>query len=114
MRISDWSSDVCSSDLLSQGGEFGFLLFTQAADALLVAPAAASLFSAVVTLSMMTTPFLMLFARGLEFSPGSDADRTSVVSGNSVSVRLDLGGSRFIKKNTFNTKQSKDKRLHII
>src|SRR3546814_2456524 len=74
MRISDWSSDVCSSDLLSQGGEFGFLLFTQAADALLVAPAAASLFSAVVTLSMMTTPFLMMFARGLEFSPGRDAD----------------------------------------
>ena len=60
--------------LLSQGGEFGFLLFTQAADALLIAPAAASLFSAVVTLSMVTTPFLMLFARNLEFSPGVDAD----------------------------------------
>ncbi|KTE20011.1 sodium:proton exchanger [Sphingopyxis sp. H050] len=60
--------------LLSQGGEFAFLLFTQAADALLIAPAAASLFSAVVTLSMVTTPFLMLFARNLEFSPGSDAD----------------------------------------
>ena len=57
-----------------EGGEFGFLLFTQAADAMLVAPAAASLFSAVVTLSMMTTPFLMLFARNLEYSPGSEAD----------------------------------------
>ena len=55
--------------LLSQGGEFGFLLFAQAADALLIDPAAASLFSAVVTLSMVTTPFLMLFARNLEFSP---------------------------------------------
>ncbi|PQM28104.1 sodium:proton exchanger [Sphingopyxis lindanitolerans] len=69
-----WSTAFGLGLLLSQGGEFGFLLFTQAADALLVAPAAASLFSAVVTLSMMTTPFLMLFARGLEFSPGSDAD----------------------------------------
>ncbi|WP_374524925.1 cation:proton antiporter [Sphingopyxis sp.] len=69
-----WSTALGLGLLLSQGGEFGFLLFTQAADALLVAPEAASLFSAVVTLSMMTTPFLMLFARNLEFSPGSDAD----------------------------------------
>jgi glutathione-regulated potassium-efflux system protein KefB len=45
--------------LLSQGGEFGFVLFGQAAAAQLVAPEAASLFSAVVTLSMVTTPFLM-------------------------------------------------------
>jgi len=58
--------------LLSQGGEFGFLLFTQAADALLIQPEAASLFSAVVTLSMVTTPFLMLFARNLEFSPTAE------------------------------------------
>ena len=58
--------------LLSQGGEFGFLLFAQAADALLIEPEAASLFSAVVTLSMVTTPFLMLFARNLEFSPTAE------------------------------------------
>src|SRR3546814_15065520 len=25
MRISDWSSDVCSSDLLCHGGDMGFL-----------------------------------------------------------------------------------------
>ena len=49
--------------LLSQGGEFGFVLFTQAQGALLVAPEAASLFSAIVTLSMATTPFLMALAR---------------------------------------------------
>jgi len=48
--------------LLSQGGEFGFVLFGQAAAAQLVAPEAASLFSAVVTLSMVTTPFLMKVA----------------------------------------------------
>jgi len=58
--------------LLSQGGEFGFLLFDQARSALLIAPEAASLFSAVVTLSMATTPFLMLFARRLEFSRDDD------------------------------------------
>jgi glutathione-regulated potassium-efflux system protein KefB len=49
--------------LLSQGGEFGFVLFGQAQAAQLIAPQAASLFSAVVTLSMATTPFLMSLAR---------------------------------------------------
>jgi len=49
--------------LLSQGGEFGFVLFGQAQTALLIKPEAASLFSAVVTLSMATTPFLMALAR---------------------------------------------------
>ncbi len=48
--------------LLSQGGEFGFVLFSAAQAALLIEPAAASLFGAVITLSMATTPFLMIFA----------------------------------------------------
>lgn len=64
-----WKGALGLGLLLSQGGEFGFLLFTQASDALLIAPSAATLFSAVVTLSMMTTPFLMLFARTLELAP---------------------------------------------
>ncbi len=67
-----WKTALGLALLLSQGGEFGFLLFTQAADALLIAPQAASLFSAVVTLSMVSTPFLMLFARNLEFAPDRD------------------------------------------
>jgi glutathione-regulated potassium-efflux system protein KefB len=46
--------------LLSQGGEFAFVLFAAARGALLIAPEAASLFSAIVTLSMATTPFLMM------------------------------------------------------
>ncbi len=45
--------------LLSQGGEFGFVLFGQAEAALLVSPEVASLFTAVVTLSMVSTPFIM-------------------------------------------------------
>jgi len=45
--------------LLSQGGEFAFVLFAAAQSALIIAPEAASLFSAIVTLSMATTPFLM-------------------------------------------------------
>lgn len=47
--------------LLSQGGEFAFVLFAAAQSALLIRPEAASLFSAIVTLSMATTPFLMMF-----------------------------------------------------
>lgn len=67
-----WKAALGLGLLLSQGGEFGFLLFAQASDALLIEPEAASLFSAVVTLSMVTTPFLMLFARNLEFAPDRD------------------------------------------
>ena len=62
--------------LLSQGGEFGFVLFAQAQSALLVEPQAASLFGAIVTLSMATTPFLLLIARRFGFAkpPGPTPD----------------------------------------
>ncbi|HEX8668482.1 MAG TPA: monovalent cation:proton antiporter-2 (CPA2) family protein [Allosphingosinicella sp.] len=46
--------------LLSQGGEFAFVLFGAAQNAMLIAPGAASLFSAIVTVSMASTPFLMM------------------------------------------------------
>lgn len=64
----EWTQAVGTGLLLSQGGEFGFVLFAQAQNAQLIAPQGASLFSAIVTLSMATTPFLMLFARRLEFA----------------------------------------------
>jgi glutathione-regulated potassium-efflux system protein KefB len=51
--------------VLSQGGEFGFVLFAAAQQAQLIEPAAASLFGAVVTLSMASTPFLMILANRL-------------------------------------------------
>jgi len=61
-----WTSSIRLGLLLSQAGEFGFVLFAQAASARLIAPEAASLFGAVVTLSMATTPFLMRFIDFLE------------------------------------------------
>ncbi len=67
-----WQQAIGAGLLLSQGGEFGFVLFAQAQNAYLIAPQAASLFSAIVTLSMATTPFLMLFARRLEFAQPRD------------------------------------------
>lgn len=51
--------------LLSQGGEFGFFLFGQASQAQLILPEATSLFTAVVTVSMLSTPFLMKIIDGL-------------------------------------------------
>jgi monovalent cation:proton antiporter-2 (CPA2) family protein len=56
------SASIIMALLLSQGGEFGFVLFAAAQSALLIQPEAASLFGAVVTLSMATTPFLMILA----------------------------------------------------
>lgn len=58
-----WRQALGLGLLLSQGGEFAFVLFAQAQDAQLIAPEGVSVFSAVVTLSMATTPFLMMFTR---------------------------------------------------
>ncbi|MEI9928840.1 MAG: cation:proton antiporter [Sphingomonas sp.] len=55
--------------LLSQGGEFGFVLFAQAQAAFLVENQAASVFGAIVTLSMATTPFLMMFTKRYRTEP---------------------------------------------
>jgi monovalent cation:proton antiporter-2 (CPA2) family protein len=62
----NWPRSIRLGLLLSQAGEFGFVLFAQATTAGLVLPAAASLFGAVVTLSMATTPFLMRLTDWLE------------------------------------------------
>ena len=69
-----WPRSVRLGLLLSQAGEFGFVLFAQAADARLILPEAASLFGAVVTLSMATTPFLMRLTDWLERREGTSAD----------------------------------------
>lgn len=58
-------ASIIMAMLLSQGGEFGFVLFAAAQQALLVQPEASSLFGAVVTLSMASTPFLMILAGNL-------------------------------------------------
>lgn len=68
-----WRQALALGLLLSQGGEFGFVLFAQAQDAMLIEPEAASLFGAVVTISMATTPFLMAFTRRFRAEPRSGA-----------------------------------------
>jgi monovalent cation:proton antiporter-2 (CPA2) family protein len=52
--------------LLSQAGEFGFVLFASAASGQLITTEQASLLGAVVTASMIATPFLMRFIGWLQ------------------------------------------------
>jgi CPA2 family monovalent cation:H+ antiporter-2/glutathione-regulated potassium-efflux system protein KefB len=71
----NWRSALALGLLLSQGGEFGFVLFAQAQSAWLIEPKAASLFSAIVTLSMVTTPFLMMATKRIREMPVSKETR---------------------------------------
>lgn len=69
-----WRPALALGLLLSQGGEFAFVLFAQAQQGLLIAPETSSLFGAIVTLSMAATPFLMMAtARIREPAKGSEA-----------------------------------------
>src|SRR3546814_13326465 len=88
MRISDWSSDVCSSDL-----QFDATNAKRVTDAINAAiPNSAS---------MIDGASIAIRASGNgdeRMRLMSKIDRKSVVSGKSVSVRVDLGGRRSIKK----------------
>ena len=77
--------------LLSQGGEFGFVLFAQAQQAMLIAPEAASLFGAVVTLSMASTPFLMMATKRLRAQPVSKEERDGPVADGSNAIIVGYG-----------------------
>jgi glutathione-regulated potassium-efflux system protein KefB len=80
--------------LLSQGGEFAFVLFAQASQALLIRPEAASLFGAIVTLSMATTPFLMMFSSRFLTPPPSKEERPGP-DGGSGPAAIIVGYGRF-------------------
>src|SRR3546814_18587329 len=99
MRISDWSSDVCSSDLsrnisiisMRSSGENAFLISR-------VKPNTStdcSTFSSAASSSAPTS--VALRPKRL-----STIDRKSVVEGKGVSVRVDLGGRRIINKKNIN------------
>jgi monovalent cation:proton antiporter-2 (CPA2) family protein len=77
-----WRLSIRLGLLLSQAGEFGFVLFAMATAAQLISPEAASLFSAVVTLSMATTPFLM---RLIDFLERKDLPKRDDLDGPELS-----------------------------
>src|SRR3546814_14045205 len=87
MRISDWSSDVCSSDLISKFGGHAMAAGLSLPQANFGAFAAA--FDAEVRRQLCEDD---LTGRLL-------TERTSGVEGKSVSVRVDRGGRRILKKN---------------
>src|SRR3546814_14716772 len=105
MRISDWSSDVCSSDLL---------LFVMLVGVPGLPPAHALMDRS----DVLGAEFGQRRGRngqhhagipieaGLQDLDGhARRDRKSVVEGKSVSVRVDLGGRRILKKKTKQTIQ---------
>src|SRR3546814_14635656 len=88
MRISDWSSDVCSSDLRGDAD-----------------PQPRRLADPVVARNerrcLRAVGLLLRPRRRVPRIRGLDqGDRKSVVQGKSVSVRVDLGGRRRSKKKT--------------
>ena len=89
-----WRGALALGLLLSQGGEFGFVLFSQASHALLIAPEAASLFGAVVTLSMATTPFLMMATRRFRAEPVAAASEREGPHSDGASALI-VGYGRF-------------------
>ena len=86
-----WRPALALGVLLSQGGEFGFVLFAQAQQALLVAPEAASLFGAIITLSMATTPFLMMATQGMRSEPVNKEVRGGPVADGSNAIIVGYG-----------------------
>lgn len=87
-----WRQALALGLLLSQGGEFGFVLFAQAQNAYLIAPEAVSIFSAVVTLSMATTPFLMMFTRRFRAEEsGPTGEREGPVADGSSALIVGYG-----------------------
>src|SRR3546814_14074019 len=102
MRISDWSSDVCSSDLAPvprtaapvvshQPPELAEVVGQREAVEALIAAAAGGHHL------LMSGPPGARQTMIAERLPGILPDRQRVVSGKSVSVRVDLGGSRLIQ-----------------
>src|SRR3546814_13915368 len=101
MRISDWSSDVCSSDLLSKLQSAGQAMRQGIRDE--IQAAANQIFSMAVEqvrseLDSEVRRFQDDIRREVDALKQDIRDRKSVVKGKSVTVRVDLGGRRIFKK----------------
>src|SRR3546814_17640549 len=105
MRISDWSSDVCSSDLVPNAmippptqshRAIGWMMTRR-----VTSPPGSSGSRVIVRYTSSRKPVLTDGVGMSEPQP----DRKSVVSGKSVSVGVDLGGRRFIQNKRHKEKQ---------
>src|SRR3546814_12631977 len=97
MRISDWSSDVCSSDLMQFQADILDVPVIRPVIIETTALGAAYLAGLAVAFWSSTEEIAAQWQMERCFEPHMK-DRKSVVSGKSVSVRVDLGGRRIIKK----------------
>src|SRR3546814_13244523 len=88
MRISDWSSDVCSSDLAAPSSIHAMI---QPSHVLRND-------QTLITSCTIRTGSSSAAAVAGGSTNAAKGDRKSVVEGKSVSVRVDLGGRRIIKK----------------
>src|SRR3546814_15999443 len=114
MRISDGSSDVCSSDLQKLAhpeGEQASALAASAMRAGMVVSTLSSLSLEHIAQASSTPLWFQLYLQADQADSLTlirRADRKSVVTGTSVSVRVDPGGRRILKKKK--TKEKKYKR----
>src|SRR3546814_14721654 len=102
MRISDWSSDVCSSDLVPERHPLGcdaHPKYLGPRYGLSSCPILGVGGSTSPSSSMTGAEIAAMRSRWMRFH----ADRKSVVSGESVSVRVVLGGRRIIQKNKYHS-----------
>src|SRR3546814_18276501 len=114
MRIIDWSSDVCSSDLCgAHAGSRGPAGYSARSECRPRSHEVIVLDTTVLAYAVgdahpLRDPcrrLLSAHAMGRVEAATTLEDRTSVVEGKSVSVRVDLGGRRILKKKNTNTTQ---------
>src|SRR3546814_17563540 len=98
MRISDWSSDVCSSDLDIAVHQVRHVLLVGEAHQL---AGLAGMVEADRVADLVGKHVAQVVGRRIPVEADLP-DRKSVVWGKSVSVRVDLGGRRIIKKKNTN------------
>src|SRR3546814_19505484 len=95
MRISDWSSDVCSSDLPDREPQMtdfsGFDVLSEKA-------AVADADRVQLLDPELLYPDPENVRSAIDEATIDEIDRKSVVEGKSVSVRVELGGRRIMKK----------------
>src|SRR3546814_12242387 len=104
MRISDWSSDVCSSDLIEgnlakiPGNAYEITQPTQVRFNELIAGVRGD-----IAVKVFGDDFNQMNRTAEQIAAAlrkTQGDRKSVEEGKSVSVRVDRGGRRIVKKKT--------------
>src|SRR3546814_17684960 len=109
MRISDWSSDVCSSDLPPSTRPDGRPLAVPTPGSSGPVQRTGTFPSRAMGASSTIAPLLSCGRYWTKFACGNGAkakDRKSVVEGTRVLVRVDFGGRRILQQTTTNTKNT--------